>query len=58
MRINFKVIKIDEPSVKSLISSSRTLTNSNPKYELVQKKNQRIQLVDSTYLPLKNEENK
>lgn len=42
MRINFKVIKIDESSVKSLISSSRTLTNSDPKYELVQKKNQRI----------------
>lgn len=42
MRINFKVIKINKSSVKSLISSSRTLTNSNPKYELVQKKNQRI----------------
>lgn len=42
MRINFKVIKINKSSVKSLISSSRTLTNSNPKYELEQKKNQRI----------------
>lgn len=42
MRISFKVIKIDEPSVKSLISSSRKLMNSDPKYELEQKKNQRI----------------
>lgn len=60
MRINFKVIKLDEPSLKSLIFLSRKLTSSNSKYESKKKSTYptSIQLVSLRKTKKKNKNKK